>query len=229
MWLRWQIYVLIHFVRWNSDYEWLIYNNNIHEDLPHNQFSCLRSKRKDLAGSKNESSVCSIMMTVLSHSLVFIDVSDGRECLVGECICVFVDIVSGRTGVVLHLLTLTAACPQIRESGWGRDDSHQAGGWSGSTKRKFGAMKVKLRCLNARPLCCHRCLNNKTLQIFAAQGPINRREFSADRPHLHHIFYVVKQTRFTNVSNLFYFKMTLYIFRMVFPSIIRFLRLYIQR
>jgi hypothetical protein len=105
-----------------------IYYNYIHDDLPHNQFSCLRSKRKDLAGSKNESNVCNIMMTMLSHSLVFIDVSDGRECLVGECICVFVDIFSGRNGVVLRPLTLTAACPQIRESGWGGDVSYQTGG-----------------------------------------------------------------------------------------------------
>jgi hypothetical protein len=59
------------------------------------------------------------MMTMLTHSLVFIDVSVGRDCLVGECICVFVDIVSGRNGVVLHLVALTAACPPIRESGWG--------------------------------------------------------------------------------------------------------------
>jgi hypothetical protein len=121
------------------------YNNYILDHLPRNQFSCLRSKRKDLAGSKNESNVCSIMMTMLSHSPVFIDVSDGRECLVGECIFVFVDIVSGRNGVVPHLLTLTAACPLIRESGWGGGYSHQAGGWSENTKRKFGAMKAKLK------------------------------------------------------------------------------------
>lgn len=48
--------------------------------------------------------------------------------------CVFVDIVSGRNGVVLHLLTLTVACPQIRESEWGGDDSYQTGGWSENTK-----------------------------------------------------------------------------------------------
>ena len=39
---------------------------------------------------------------------------------------------------------------------------------------------------------------------------------------------IVKPTRSTNVSNLFYFGMTLYIFRTVFPSIIRSSRLFIQ-
>jgi len=40
---------------------------------------------------------------------------------------------------------------------------------------------------------------------------------------------VVRPTRCTNVSNLFYFGMTLYMFRTVFPSIIRSSRLYIQQ
>jgi len=40
---------------------------------------------------------------------------------------------------------------------------------------------------------------------------------------------VLKQTRCTNVSNWFYFGMTLYMFRTVFPSIIRSSRLYIQK
>jgi hypothetical protein len=132
----------------------------------------LKKKRKVLAGSKNESNVCNIMMTMLSHSLAFIDASDGRECLVGECVCVFVDIVSGRNGVVLHLLTLTAACTQIRESGWGGDDGYQVGDWSENTKRKFGTMKAKLKCFDARPHCCHRGLNNKILQVSTAHGPI---------------------------------------------------------
>ena len=39
---------------------------------------------------------------------------------------------------------------------------------------------------------------------------------------------IVKPTRCTNVSNLFYFGMTLYMFRTVFPSIISSSRLYIQ-
>ena len=51
-----------------------------------------------------------------------------ESAAVGECICVFVDIISGRYGDVFRLLTLTAACPVIRESGTGGDDSHQAGG-----------------------------------------------------------------------------------------------------
>jgi len=40
---------------------------------------------------------------------------------------------------------------------------------------------------------------------------------------------LVKSTRCTNVTNLFYFRMTLYMFRTVFPSIIRSSRLYIQQ
>ena len=43
------------------------------------------------------------------------------------------------------------------------------------------------------------------------------------------IISIVKATRCTNVSNLFYFGMTLNVFRTVFPSIIRSLRLYIQQ
>ena len=40
---------------------------------------------------------------------------------------------------------------------------------------------------------------------------------------------IVKPTRCTNVSNIFYFGMALYMFRTVFPSIIRSSRLYIQQ
>ena len=40
---------------------------------------------------------------------------------------------------------------------------------------------------------------------------------------------VVKPTRCTSVSNLFYFGLTLYMFRTVFPSIIRCSRLYIKQ
>jgi len=43
------------------------------------------------------------------------------------------------------------------------------------------------------------------------------------------IISIVKPTSCTNVSNLFYFGMTLYMFRTVFPSIIRSSRLYIQQ
>jgi len=43
------------------------------------------------------------------------------------------------------------------------------------------------------------------------------------------IISVVKPIRCTNVSNIFYFWMTLYMFRTVFPSIIRSSRLYIQQ
>ena len=40
-----------------------------------------------------------------------------------------------------------------------------------------------------------------------------------------HLISIVKPTRCTNVSNLFYFGMTLYMFRTVFPSIVRSSRL----
>ena len=40
---------------------------------------------------------------------------------------------------------------------------------------------------------------------------------------------IVKPTRGTNVSNLFYFRMTLYMFRAVFPSVVTSSRLYIQQ
>jgi len=43
------------------------------------------------------------------------------------------------------------------------------------------------------------------------------------------IISIVKPTRCSNVSNLFYFGMTLYMFRTVFPSIIRSWTLYIQQ
>jgi len=43
------------------------------------------------------------------------------------------------------------------------------------------------------------------------------------------IISTVKRTRCTNVSSLFYFGMTLYMFRTVFQSIIRSSRLYIQQ
>ena len=39
----------------------------------------------------------------------------------------------------------------------------------------------------------------------------------------------VKPTRCSNVSNLFYFGMALYMFRTVFPSIIRSSRLYVHQ
>jgi len=45
----------------------------------------------------------------------------------------------------------------------------------------------------------------------------------------HNIISIVKPTRCTNVSNLFYFGMTLYKFWTVFPSIVRSSRLYIQQ
>jgi len=43
------------------------------------------------------------------------------------------------------------------------------------------------------------------------------------------IYFYSKTNQMHNISNLFYFGITLYMFRTVFPSIIRSLRLYIQQ
>jgi len=51
--------------------------------------------------------------------------------------------------------------------------------------------------------------------------------FDVHRAVHRNIISIVKPTRCTNVSTLFYFGMTLYMFRTVFPSIIRSSRLYI--
>ena len=53
--------------------------------------------------------------------------------------------------------------------------------------------------------------------------------FDVHRAMHRNIISIVKPTRYTNVSNLFYFGMTLYIFRTLFPSIISSSRLYIQQ
>ena len=54
--------------------------------------------------------------------------------------------------------------------------------------------------------------------IFEVHRAVNRNSVS-----------IVKPTRCTNVSNLLYFAMTLYMFRAIFPSIISSSRLYIQQ
>ena len=53
--------------------------------------------------------------------------------------------------------------------------------------------------------------------------------FDVQRTMHHNIISMVKPTRCTNVLILFYFERILYMFRMVFPSIIRSSRLYIQQ
>jgi len=53
--------------------------------------------------------------------------------------------------------------------------------------------------------------------------------FNVHRPVHLNIISIVKPTIFINVPNLFYFEMTLYMFRTVFSSIIRSSRLYIQQ
>jgi len=56
----------------------------------------------------------------------------------------------------------------------------------------------------------------------------HRLNFDVHRVVHPNIISIVKPTRYANVSNLFYFGMTLYVFRTVFPSIIRSSRLYIR-
>ena len=53
--------------------------------------------------------------------------------------------------------------------------------------------------------------------------------FDVHRAVHRNIISILKPTRCTNVSNLFYFGMTLYMFRTVFPSIISSSRLYIEQ
>ena len=53
--------------------------------------------------------------------------------------------------------------------------------------------------------------------------------FDVHRAVRRNVISIVKPTRCTNVLNLFYFAMTLYMFRTVFSSIIRSSRLYIQQ
>jgi len=62
------------------------------------------------------------------------------------------------------------------------------------------------------------CDKNITSPIFDVHRAVHR-----------NIISIVKPTRCTNVSNLFHFGMTLYMFRMVLPSIISSSRLYIQQ
>jgi len=54
-------------------------------------------------------------------------------------------------------------------------------------------------------------------------------EFGFHRAMYRNIIPIAKPTRCTGVSNLFYFRIVLYVFRTVFPSIIRSSRLYIQQ
>ena len=54
-------------------------------------------------------------------------------------------------------------------------------------------------------------------------------KFDVHRAVRRNIISIEKPTRCTSVSNLFYFGMTLYMFRTAIPSIIRSSRLYIQQ
>ena len=72
------------------------------------------------------------------------------------------------------------------------------------------------------------CLNTtSSLSLFNSLFNNHYTFFDVRRAVHCNIISIVKPTRYTNVSNLFYFGMTLYMFRSVFPSIIRSSRLYI--
>jgi len=57
----------------------------------------------------------------------------------------------------------------------------------------------------------------------------HKTEISTNHLTVFKLISIAKPTRCTNVLNLFYFEMTLYMFRTVFPSIIKSSRLYIQQ
>jgi len=61
------------------------------------------------------------------------------------------------------------------------------------------------------------------------QGTQIQYTFDVHRAVHRNIISIVKPTNCTNVSSLFHFGMTLYMFRTVFPSIIKSSRLYIQQ
>jgi len=104
---------------------------------------------------------------------------------------------------------------------------------------KFVAVKILLHCLKRltffaefpRKLCrlsvmilCTICNYTHTHTHTHTKLP-----FDVHRVVHCNIISTVKPTRRTNVSNLFYFGMIIYMFRTVFPSIIRSSRLYIQQ
>ena len=68
--------------------------------------------------------------------------------------------------------------------------------------------------------------------ITALMARVSHNSTAKNKVHItlaDNIISIVKPTRCTNVSNLFYFGMTFYMFRTVFPSIIGSSRLYIQQ
>ena len=90
---------------------------------------------------------------------------------------------------------------------------------------------VVFNWLHALPFICSQIENNllgTSMGHFVAES-YGTAVFDVHRAVHRNIVSVVKLTRCTNVSNVFYFGMTLYMFRTVFPSIIRTSRLYIQQ
>ena len=75
----------------------------------------------------------------------------------------------------------------------------------------------------------HRSQHSNWYHIIVASYMHMLDSFDVHRAAHRNIISIVKPTRCTSVSNLFYFGMTFYMFRTVFPSIIRSSRLYIQQ
>jgi len=87
----------------------------------------------------------------------------------------------------------------------------------------------KYYCKSSKALPCAIALH---LPHFASTEHLQhcrlyRHRFDVNRAVHRNIISIVEPKQCTNVSNLFYFGMTLYMFRTVFPSIIRSSRLYI--
>jgi len=80
-------------------------------------------------------------------------------------------------------------------------------------------------CFRNGPLYAAQSQNCTYIKVLWVVSPVL---FDVHRAVHRNITSIVKPTGRTNVSNLFYFGMTLHMFRKVFPSIIRSSRLYIQ-
>ena len=75
---------------------------------------------------------------------------------------------------------------------------------------------------------CIRRKDRRTCQAHSRSSRLNETAYPVNDRYNFYIS-IVKSTSCANVTNLFYFRMTLYLFRTVFPSIISSSRLYIQQ
>jgi hypothetical protein len=96
---------------------------------------------------------------------------------------------------------------------------------------KFGYWVLrKMLCCFDRRFFCYLHPNNGIVYMHQENLIIELQTFFDVHRAVHrNIISIVIPKRCTNVCNLFYFRMTLYMFRTVFPSIMRSSRLYIQQ